>query len=102
MGKENSRSGLVQPGTQTKAPVRDVTKRRPWELYGFRTAMWLVVIYALVAVAWKARSLTPSAVPLHYLFISAAVASALVLILPALLCRISEVSFAGVKVVLAQ
>lgn len=64
--------------------------------------MWLVVISALVAVAWKARSLTPSAIPLHYLFISAAVASALVLILPALLSRISEVSFAGVKVVLAQ
>lgn len=102
MDKENSRSDLAQPGTPTDAPARDAANRRPWELYAFKTAMWLVVIDALVAVAWKARSLNPSAVPLHYLFISAAVASALVLILPALLSRISEVSFAGVKVVLAQ
>jgi hypothetical protein len=78
------------------------TKERPWELYAFKVVMWAIILSSFVAILRRAASLNPTTLPLHYLFIAAGLAAALLILLPGVRTRISEVSFAGVKLILAQ
>jgi tetratricopeptide (TPR) repeat protein len=81
-------------------------KRRQREILFFRLTMWAIVACSFAALATKVLFKKPSAVPVHYLFISAALASLLAVLVPNLesyiFSKISEISFGGVKLVIAQ
>ena len=78
-----------------------IENRRSIELVLFSVAMWGVVVCCFVGLAMKVF-VRPSSVPVHYLLGAILLAGSLALLLPTILSRIGEISFAGVKVVLAQ
>jgi tetratricopeptide (TPR) repeat protein len=81
-------------------------KLRQRELLLFRLTMWAIVACSFIALVTKVLFKKPSVVPVHYLLISAALASLLAVLVPNLesyiFSKISEINIGGVKLVIAQ
>ncbi len=89
--------------TQTRTAKQFLSENaRNVELLVFRVTMWAVVIACFVALLLKAIIGKPSSVPVHYFLVGIMLAATLEILLPRISSRIGEVSFGGVKVVLAQ
>jgi tetratricopeptide (TPR) repeat protein len=86
---------------------------RGLEFLLFLIVMWGIAISAFIGIVRRAGLKRPNflpgyifssldSIPFHYLVIVAAAAATLALFMPALISRVAEVSYGGIKVTLAQ